>query len=398
MKQNNLNTLYPNFPFRLPMLLDGATGTEMIKAGMPSGICPEAWILGHPEAVVSLQNRYIAAGADAVLAPTFGANRTVLARYALGDRTAGLNASLAGITQNTAKDRCLVGGDISPTGRFLFPVGDADFEELVSVYAEQGTALDSFVDFFMIETNMDLACVRAAVTGIRESSQKPIFVTMTVTQSGKTMSGDTPEACLVTLSALGIAAFGLNCSSGPAEMLQFLKPLFPLSLSLGIPLIAKPNAGPPDENGTPSHMPADRFARFGGEMLESGIFILGGCCGTDDRHIAALRHVIDSFDPEAFSFRSDRLNVNALASTNRAVLSIPQDDLPTPLAADEDFLDNAEEMADEYGFLYIRIDSKTDADLVLEAAPFLPAPLAVCGEIDAVSYFRRRFCGKVPVI
>lgn len=80
MKQNNLNTLYPNFPFRLPMLLDGATGTEMIKAGMPSGICPETWILDHPEAIVSLQNRYIAAGADAVLAPTFGANRTVLER------------------------------------------------------------------------------------------------------------------------------------------------------------------------------------------------------------------------------------------------------------------------------------------------------------------------------
>lgn len=88
---------------------------------------------------------------------------------------------------------------------------------------------------------MDLACVRAAVIGIRESSQKPIFVTMTVTKSGENHGpGDTPEACLVTLSALGIAAFGLNCSSGPAEMLEFLKPLFPLSLSLGISLIAKP--------------------------------------------------------------------------------------------------------------------------------------------------------------
>ncbi len=380
------------------MLLDGATGTEMIKAGMPSGICPEIWILDHPEAISALQKRYLAVGADAVLAPTFGANRAVLARYALGDQTADINASLAGLTKNTVKDNCLVGGDISPTGRFLFPVGDADFEELVSVYAEQGAALEPFVDFFFLETNMDLACVRAAVIGIKEISPKPIFVTMTVTKSGKTMSGDTPEACLVTLSALGVAAFGLNCSSGPAEMLQFLKPLFPMSLPLGIPLIAKPNAGTPDENGTPSYMPAERFARFGDEMLESGVFILGGCCGTDDRHIAALRGTIDRFDTEFVSQAPDNIDTRFLASTNRAIFPIPHENLPVPLAADEDLLDNAEEMADKYGFLYIRIDSKADADLVLETAPFLPAPLAVCGKSCAVSYFQRRFCGKVPVI
>ena len=196
---------------------------------------------------------------------------------------------------------------------------------------------------------------------------------MTVTKSGKTMSGDTPEACLVTLSELGIAAFGLNCSSGPAEMLQFLKPLFPMSLSLGIPLIAKPNAGTPDENGTLSYMPAERFARLGGEMLESGVFILGGCCGTDDRHIAALRGTIDHFDAESISLSPDKIDTRFLASTNKAIFPIPHENLPV-------------------------IDSKADADLVLEAAPFLPAPLAVSGKTDVVSYFRRRFCGKVPVI
>lgn len=398
MNQNKLNTFYPDFPFRLPLLLDGATGTEMIKAGMPSGVCPEAWILEHPEAIISLQHRYIAAGADAVLAPTFGANRTVLSRYHLEEKTVNLNRSLAGFSKNAVKERCLVGGDISPTGRFLFPVGDADFEELVSVYAEQGAVLDPLVDFFILETNMDLACVRAAVIGIKEISQKPVFVTMTVTKTGKTMSGDTPEACFVTLSELGIAAFGLNCSSGPCEMLSFLKPLYPLSLSLGIPLIAKPNAGTPDDNGTPSYMTADRFAQIGNEMLDSGIFILGGCCGTDERHIAALRGVIDRFDLNSISPMPDKNDTSHLASTNRAVFSVPQVDLPVPLAADEDFIENAEELADEYGFLYIRIDSVEDAVLVLESAPFLSAPLVVCGEEAAISYFRRRFCGKVPVI
>lgn len=398
MNQNPLNALYPDFPFRLPMLLDGATGTEMIKAGMAPGTCPEAWILDHPEAIISLQSRYIASGADAVLAPTFGANRAILSRYALGEKTAEFNRSLVGLSKTAANGRCLIAGDLSPTGRYLFPVGNTDFEELVSIYAEQTAAMEPLVDFFFLETNMDLASVRAAVIGIKTISRKPIFVTMTVEKSGKTMSGDTPEACLVTLSELGISAFGLNCSSGPREMLDILKPQLALSLSLRIPLVAKPNAGPPEENGTPASMSAECFAQFGEEFLRCGIFILGGCCGTDENHIAALRRVLDSFDADAFSGTPEKIDTRMLASTNKAVFSIPRGKRQAPLAADENLIDCAEEMAEDVGYLYLRIDSEADADFILESAPFLPAPIAVCGDDRAVAYFKRRFCGKVPVI
>ena len=391
---SKMNDHYPAFPFPLPFLLDGATGTEMIKAGMPTGVCPEKWILEHPETLIDLQRRYIAAGSDAVLAPTFGANRTVLSRYSLANETIPMNAALAALSRRAAGKHGLVGGDLSPTGDFLYPSGNTDFDELVSVYAEQASALSPTVDFFFLETNMDLACVRAAVLGIREVSKKPVFVTMTVTDSGKTMSGDTPEACLVTLSELGISAFGLNCSTGPEEMARYITPLLPLSLALGIPLIAKPNAGT-ESSGTKG---PDAFADACARMLLSGVGILGGCCGTDERHIAALREILDRWDPDTFPTGLALPDVGAMAATARQVVYIPQTSLPSPLDPSEDFLDDADEMAEKLGFLYIRLNSRKTADTVLEAAPFLPAPLCLCGSADAIAYFRKRFCGVAPVI
>lgn len=395
MSSNSINARFPRFPFRLPLLLDGATGTAMMESGMPSGSCPEQWILEHPEPLSLLQKRYIESGADAVLTPTFGANRAVLSRYSLEKETVSINRSLACVSRNAAGNHVLLGGDLSPTGNYLFPVGNTDFDELVSIYTEQASALLSYVDFFFLETNMDLACVRAAVTGIKEISDKPIFVTMTVTKSGKTMSGDTPEACLLTLSELGISAFGLNCSTGPREMLSHLRPLFPLSVSLGIPLIAKPNAGTPSDKNSCSDTVRE-FSEIGTQMLSCGICILGGCCGTDERHIAALRKDIETFDDTSFPVCTGT-DTRYLASTNREIVCIPHE-LPSPLVPDDDFLDTAQDMADEYGFLYLRLDSREAADVVLESALSLPAPLALSSDSAAASYFHRRFCGKAPLI
>ena len=378
------------------MLLDGATGTELIRTGMPAGICPEQWILQHPDVIKEIQTRYAKAGANAILAPTFGANRTVLARYQLEGKVTEMNTALAALSRDVAnRYGILVGGDLSPTGRLLAPFGDADFEELVSVYAEQVAVLDSLVDFYLCETNMDLASTRAAVIAAKEHGTKPVFVTMTVTESGKTMSGDTPEAALLTLATLGVDAFGLNCSTGPREMASLLTPLVPLSLSLGIPLIAKPNAGAPTSDSAHLHAEAQDFADAAREMRKAGIFILGGCCGTDENHIAALKSML----AEEFSLpATSKIDTARLASTARAVVRIPDGALPAPILPDDDFSDNADEMADEYGFVYVRLDTAQDAENVLETAPFLPAPLAVCGNADAITALCRRFCGKVPVI
>ncbi len=385
-----MHTAFPNFPFPLPMILDGATGTELIKAGMPTGICPEAWISAHPDVIEAIQKRYLSAGSHAVLAPTFGANRIVLSHYDLQDKTEDMNLALVKLSRSVAEN-ALVAGDLSPTGKYLRPIGDMDADTMIDVYFEQASILDPYVDFFMIETNMDLAATRMAVLGTKKASKKPIFVTLTVTENGKTMSGDTPEAAFLTLSALGITAFGLNCSTGPREMKKLLAPLVPLSYALGIPLIAKPNAGAPSADGSHTHLEPSEFAEICREMAELGILILGGCCGTDDTHIAEIAKVLQFAQMPQTPTIPHTANLSASA---RAVVEIPED-LPSPILCDDDLTDNAADMADEYDFLYIRLESEDDAELILESAPFLTAPLAVCGNEKAIEKLETYFCGKL---
>lgn len=388
----NFNTLYPNFPFSLPLLLDGATGTALFKAGMPSGVCPEEWILSNPEVIQKIQSEYILAGSDAVLAPTFGANRTVLSRYGLDGSVSEMNASLASLSRK-AIGKKLLAGDLSPTGKMLAPVGDTSLEEMSAVFSEQAKALDAIVDFYMIETQMDLACARAAVLGVKAVSEKPIFVTMTVTESGKTMYGDTPECALLALSELGISAFGLNCSTGPIEMKDILAPLFPLSVSLGIPLIAKPNAGAPQKDGSHSHLTPEEFASVGKDMLDCGISVLGGCCGTDDAVISALHSVRTAFTD--VQNVSQKISAQNIASNARESVEIPVSDMPDPILPDDDIIDNADEMSEDYDFLYFSVQSEEDAETILSSAPFLTLPIAVCGNEEAIRILKKKYCGKI---
>lgn len=394
----NFHTLYPNFPFSLPMILDGATGTSLIRAGMPTGVCPEAWILENPEIIKDIQSRYFEAGSDAVLAPTFGANETVLSRYGLAEKAAEMNTALAALSREKADKSAgkYVAGDLSPTGKMLAPIGDVTLDEMAEIFSAQARAMDALVDFYMIETQMDLASARAAVLGVKAVSDKPVFVTLTVTESGKTMYGDTPECALLALSELGIAAFGLNCSTGPKEMKALLSPLFPLSVSLGIPLIAKPNAGAPSCSGEHEHLSPEAFAEVGREMLADGICILGGCCGTDDAVIRALSAVARDFAdfPEAPA----PIQTETIAATSRETVEIPVHDMPDPIEADDDLIDNAEEMSDEYDFLYIAVRTEEDAEAVLDAAMFLTLPIAVCGESEGIERLKRGYCGKIVTV
>lgn len=388
-----MNSLFPSFPFPLPLILDGATGTELIKAGMPTGVCPECWIAEHPDVITNIQKRYAEAGSNAVLAPTFGANRIVLSHYGLSEETEALNTTLVALSKNAVKST-LIGGDLSPTGKYLAPIGDMQADELCDVYFEQAKVLAPHVDFFMIETNMDLATTRMAVLGAKKASDKPIFVTLTVTESGKTMSGDDIKASFLTLSALGISAFGLNCSTGPKEMKKLLTPLVPMSFSLGIPLIAKPNAGAPAADGTHTHLSTEEFATVCKEMAEAGILILGGCCGTNAEHIAAIRKKIQDIK---ISQNIEGVSLSRTASNARVIVEIPKE-LPAPIIPDEDFTDNACEMTDEEDYIYVKLETEDDIEFVLEAAPFLSAPLAVCGNLSAIEKLQRYFCGKLVII
>lgn len=277
------------FKLKLPLLLDGATGTNMIKAGMPSGTCVEKWILDHREILIDLQKKYIEAGSEVVTAPTFGANRTVLSRNGLGDKVVDFNKQLVALSRKAAGSKAMVAGNMSPTGLFVEPFGDETFDGLIDIFKEQAFALkDAGVDYIACETFMSLTEARAALLAAKETGL-PVTVTLTVSDNGKTISGGDVLSNLVTLAAMGASAVGLNCSTGPQTVLKALEGV---AAHIPVPVIAKPNAGVPGEDN--QNMPPEQFASFVPEFLKSGVGILGGCCGTTPEHIRCVRKMLDS--------------------------------------------------------------------------------------------------------
>ena len=182
------------------VLLDGATGTNLMEAGMPIGGCPEDWILEHPEVMEKLQKEYVESGSMIVYAPTFTGNRIKLKEYGLEDRLEEINTALVQLSKRAVNGKAYVAGDMTMTGQQLFPLGDLDFEELVTIYKEQARILEQAgVDLFVVETMMSLSESRAAVIAIREVSDLPIMVSLTYNEDGRTLFGTTPETAVVVL-------------------------------------------------------------------------------------------------------------------------------------------------------------------------------------------------------
>ena len=205
---------------QFPLILDGATGTELQKRGFTGAVSAEEWVLAHPESILDIQRRYVDAGSRVLYAPSFGANRQKLEEHGIFNQTEAYNRRLAALSKQAAAGRALVAGDLSPTGLFLSPMGETSFRELVDIYTPQAAGLEEAgVDLFVIETMMTLSDARAAVLAVRSVSDKPIFVTFTCDEKGRTVSGTDITAALVIMQGMGVDAFGLNCSAGPQEML-----------------------------------------------------------------------------------------------------------------------------------------------------------------------------------
>jgi 5-methyltetrahydrofolate--homocysteine methyltransferase len=278
---------------KLPMLLDGATGTNLMAAGMPQSACAEQWILDNPNVIMDLQRRYSEAGSDVVMAPTFESNRHKLNFHGLGDKVADINKRLVELSRKAVDGKSLVAGDISPTGLFIEPFGESTFEELVAIYREQAFALkDAGIDYIALETMISLTEARAALLAAKETGL-PVTVSLTVDKNCKLLTGGEVLPCLVTLAAMGAEAVGLNCSTGPDVVYESLKTV---AQYLPVPLIAKPNAGLP-RNIEGTHIVYDispeEFAEYVPKFLNNGIGILGGCCGSTPEHIALMRQQID---------------------------------------------------------------------------------------------------------
>ncbi len=272
-----------------PVYLDGGVGTNMMKAGMPMGVCPEKWMADNPEPIRKLQHEYMEAGSDIVLAPSFAANRIKLSEYGLEDQVGEINRTLAENTRKAIEGKCLVAGDITMTGQQLSPIGELDFEDLVTVYKEQAQALiEGGIDVFFIETMMSLQETRAALIAVKELAPDiPALTSLTYNEDGKTLYGSSPSNAIVVLQSLGADAVGLNCSTGPDKMAPLIEEMRHYAT---VPIIAKPNAGLPeliDEN-TVYKMTPDEFAADMEVLVKAGAAIIGGCCGTTPAHIKAM--------------------------------------------------------------------------------------------------------------
>lgn len=275
------------------LYLDGATGSNLVKAGMPAGVCPEDWILKHGDVMLALQKEYVKAGTDILYAPTFTANRIKLAEYGLDAKMEEMICGLVQISKEAAAScaarKVYVAGDLTMTGQTLKPMGTMELEDLIDIYKEQIQYLEKAgVDLLVVETMMSLAETRAALIAAKEVTSLPVMVTLTFEPDGRTLYGTDAETAGIVAESLGAVAIGANCSTGPAHMEGIISKLASVT---SIPIIAKPNAGLPfldSEGKTCYSMMAPEFVEEMKVLVNAGAQILGGCCGTDPSYIAGL--------------------------------------------------------------------------------------------------------------
>ena len=277
------------------VFLDGGMGTQLQKRGLKPGQKPELAALEMPEILTEIHAEYVAAGADLLLANTFGANARKLTGtgYTVAQV---VEASLA-CAQCAAKNKdVLVGLDIGPLGELLAPAGTLSFEDAYASFSEIVRAgVRAGADFVFLETMTDLYELKAAILAAKEQSSLPVFVSMSFEGRGRTFTGCTVESYGVTAAGLGADAIGINCSLGPAEILPFAQRLC-RTVPAHIPVFVKPNAGLPNPDGS-YNLDADEFAREMKAYAAIGVSMVGGCCGTTPEYIAKLREVFASQVP-----------------------------------------------------------------------------------------------------
>ena len=278
------------------LIADGAWGTEFFKRGLMQGCPPDEWNLTHPEIVREITAEYLEAGARVVLTNTFGANRFRLEPHGLSDRVVEINRAAAALCREMAGNNAVVAGDIGPTARFL-ALGEVTAEELYGVFSEQAAALGKAgVDWIVVESMTDMEEMAIAVKAAVETTHLPVVASMTYNRTPKgyrTMMGNPPEDCVRRAEEAGASLIGANCGSGIEDYV----PLAPILRGLTRrPLWIKANAGIPQIVGGKVVYPltADQYASFVPSLVQSGIDVIGGCCGTDPHFIRALSRTIQT--------------------------------------------------------------------------------------------------------
>lgn len=225
------------------VILDGATGSNLRKAGMPVGVSSEQWVIENPSVLQELQCAYVDAGSQIVYAPTFAANTISLRNFNLQDKVQELNTKLVKISKDGIGGRALVAGDLTTTGQLMEPRGVLTYTELYEAYKEQLKALiDAGVDLIVAETMLSVDETVVALDALQAVSNIPMICTLSLEADGSAMYGGNAVEAVLTLQEMGAAAVGLNCSVGPDQLESVVANMKEVAT---VPVIAKPNAGMP---------------------------------------------------------------------------------------------------------------------------------------------------------
>lgn len=275
-------------------LLDGATGSNLIKRGMPRGVCTEIWVMEHKDIITDLQKEYIEAGSKIIYAPTFGANRMALKEHGLADRIEEINRTLVGYAKETAGTKAYVAGDITTSGKIISPENDYTYEMAFHNYQEQIRILaDAGADLLVAETMINIEETLAAVDAAISVCELPIMCSMTVEADGSIFSGGNAVEAALALESAGADAVGVNCSVGPDQLVAIVKNI---KNAVSIPVLVKPNAGMPfiDDLGNAIYnMDAKTFAKHMKVLVENGAALIGGCCGTTPEFIYETAKILN---------------------------------------------------------------------------------------------------------
>lgn len=278
------------------LVLDGATGTNLQRRGLPVGTPSDLWVMDNPDAVTELHRQFAESGSDILLTNTFGSSRLHLGHAGLADRFEQTNRRAVELTRRVAESTgALVAGSMGPLGEMLQPYGLLAEQDAEAAYTEQARILsEAGVDLLVIETQYDLNEARAAIRGARSVTGLPIVCSFSYDRGTRTMMGVKPSQAGSELSEMGVAALGINCGRSLEDNLKALKELRQVT---GLPIWFKPNAGLPrtDDDGSLHYdVTPEMMAAHVPEWVEAGAQLIGGCCGTSPEHLKAIAQAVRS--------------------------------------------------------------------------------------------------------
>jgi len=300
------------------LVCDGAMGTMLYAKGVFINKSFDALNLTQPDLVVKVHEEYVAAGADIVESNTFGANRIKLGSFGLADKLREINVQGARLARRAADDRAYVAGSIGPLGVRIQPWGKTGVGEAQDYFREQAQALlEGGVDLFILETFRDVNEIGAAIDAVRQLSDLPIVAQMTTEEDGNTLDGTPPEQFAPALERRGATLIGVNCSVGPAPMLDTIERMAAVTK---LKLSAQPNAGRPrDVEGRNLYLCSpDYMASYARRFILHGVRIVGGCCGTTPEHIRQIKAAVRALAPVVSKGDRPTANLSPAAGVDAA--------------------------------------------------------------------------------